>query len=195
MLGLLERPDGGSLRLAGADPWALGDRGRAQLRNRALGFVFQTYSLVPHLSAAENVALPMGYGAVTSRRRTREAVGQALEDVGLTHRSRSRPRQLSGGEQQRVAIARALVREPAVVLADEPTGALDTATAERVLDLLLTVTRSRGAALLLVTHDAAVAERADAVLRLHQGRLVPSEGEELRHPSTQDVPPGVAAPC
>jgi ABC-type lipoprotein export system ATPase subunit len=171
LLGLLARADSGHLAIGGHDVEALADRARSRMRNERLGFVFQNYSLLPHLSAAENVALPLWQGEPVGRAQARERVGVALESVGLTHVARSKPRQLSGGEQQRVAIARALVRRPDLVLADEPTGALDTATADMVLQTLFDVVSRSDAALVLVTHDRQVAARAGRVVALEGGTL------------------------
>lgn len=170
-LGLLTPVAGGTLRLAGTDVTKIGDRRRAQLRNARVGFVFQSYSLVRHLSAAGNVGLPLGYGAPVRRARRRRRVGAALTLVGLGDRRRSRPRHFSGGEQQRVAIAQALVREPAIILADEPTGALDIDTAGDVLETLLTACRTRGCALVVVTHDRQVAKMMSRTVVLADGVL------------------------
>ena len=159
----LERPDSGSVRLAGADVLALDDDGRARLRREQLGFVFQAFHVLPHLSVAENVALPL---LLLRRRDVLPRVRQLLREVGLEGLGERAPAQLSGGELQRVAIARALVHAPGLILADEPTGNLDPATAERVLSLLVAQVQGSGAACLLVTHSQAAARRADRVLRL-----------------------------
>ncbi|WP_166866654.1 MULTISPECIES: ABC transporter ATP-binding protein [unclassified Salinibacterium] len=169
IMGLLSRPHSGSVHIDGTDTARLSDRHRAQLRNDTLGFVFQSYSLAPHLNAYRNVELPLRYGRHARNRR--QAARDALTSVGLGERLRARPRHLSGGEQQRVAIARALVRRPKLILADEPTGALDVTTAESVLSLLVAQTAAHGAALILVTHDPAVAAHADRVLQLDDGQL------------------------
>lgn len=171
VLGLLARPDSGSLAIAGQEASQLNDRGRSRLRHDQIGFVFQNYSLLPHLSAAENVALPLWQWGSVSRADERQRVGEAMDSVGIGHLAKSRPRQLSGGEQQRVAIARALVTRPGLVLADEPTGALDTGTADLVLCALLDAVKLAQAALVLVTHDADVAARADRLLTLDGGLL------------------------
>jgi ABC-type lipoprotein export system ATPase subunit len=171
LLGLLDRPDSGSVRVAGRDAGQLSDAARSQLRNRHLGFVFQNFSLLPHLTAAQNVALPLMYARSMSWGEIKQRTAHCLRQVGLEDRAEAWPRQLSGGEQQRVAIARALVRQPHVVLADEPTGSLDQLTAEHVLDLLVGTTREYGAALLLVTHDNEVATRADWMVQLRDGEL------------------------
>jgi len=171
VLGLLTAVDAGRVSIAGRDATEMGDRDRSRLRNEQIGFVFQSYSLIPHITAAENVELPLLHGAPVRATEARRRVDEVLSLVGIRHLARSRPRQLSGGEQQRTAIARALVRSPAVVLADEPTGALDTTTADHVLDALTQAVRERATALVLVTHDPVVVRRADRVLRLEDGAL------------------------
>ena len=158
----LEPPDDGSLRLGGQDVLALDEAGRARLRRAQLGFVFQAFHVLPHLSVAENVALPL----LLLGRPDADRVHAMLEAVGLGGLAARMPAQLSGGQLQRVAIARALVHAPALILADEPTGNLDPATAERVLALLVAQVRGHGAACLLVTHSDAAARQADRVLRL-----------------------------
>lgn len=173
-LGLLTPVAEGSLWLAGQDVSAVGDRRRSRLRNCHIGFVFQSYSLARHLSARRNVELPLRYGSRVRRREQRRRVAEALALVGLTDRQRSRPRQLSGGEQQRVAIARALVRRPSIILADEPTGALDVDTAGQVLEVLRDACRDTGSALVVVTHDAQVAATMTRRLQLVDGRLIPA---------------------
>lgn len=175
-LGLLTPLEAGTLHIAGMDVSRLTDRRRAKVRNRHIGFVFQSYSLVRHLSAYRNVELPLRYGDRIGWRERRRRVFEALELVGLADRARSRPRQLSGGEQQRVAIARSLVRRPSVILADEPTGALDVATAATVLEVLRAATSSYGCALLVVTHDPVVAGSMSRTLLLADGRLTAAEG-------------------
>jgi putative ABC transport system ATP-binding protein len=171
LLGALDRPSAGSIRFEGQPLERLGDSGLADLRLRALGFIFQQFNLIPTLTAAENVEAalaPLGM----SRLERKQATETHLEAVGLVRRARHLPAQLSGGEQQRVAIARALARSPRVVLADEPTGNLDTRNGEKVMDLLAQLHRELGITLVLVTHDEWIAERADRVLRLADGRLV-----------------------
>ena len=167
----LEAPVSGSLRLAAMDVLALDEAGRARLRREQLGFVFQAFHLLPHLSVAENVALPL----LLLRRPDAARVQHLLREVGLADLGGRAPAQLSGGQLQRVAIARALVHAPALILADEPTGNLDPATAERVLSLLLAQVEQSGAACLLVTHSQAAARRADRVLRLEPEGVRPHE--------------------
>jgi putative ABC transport system ATP-binding protein len=165
----LDRPTSGTVRLAGADIFALDEDARAALRARSLGFVFQSFQLLGHLNALENVMLPLELlGQADAKGRATDM----LRRVGLGERLRHYPRTLSGGEQQRVALARAFVVEPAVLLADEPTGSLDHATGESVMALMFEMNRERGTTLVLVTHDAAIASRCDRQLVLEAGRLV-----------------------
>jgi putative ABC transport system ATP-binding protein len=171
LLGTLDRPDRGSVELEGRDVARLSERERTLLRRRRLGFVFQAYHLVPVLSALENVEVPLWIDGV-GRRERRERAAASLEAVGLGGRLGHRPDRLSGGERQRVAIARALVHSPAALLADEPTGNLDSATAGEVLDLLFALNRRHGTTMLIATHDAALLERAPRRLTLRDGRVV-----------------------
>lgn len=176
ILGLLEHPTQGRVQIAGADAWKLPVPERARLRNRYIGFVFQFYHLLPELDAVENVLLPAmiadahgdrRFGKRTDRERAREL----LVKFGLVQRLRHRPSQLSGGERQRVAVARALFLDPEILIADEPTGNLDTATGARVLELLFAEQAERGLALLLVTHDERLAERCERVVHMRDGRM------------------------
>jgi predicted ABC-type transport system involved in lysophospholipase L1 biosynthesis ATPase subunit len=169
--GGLDAPDAGRVRLDGRDLGRLSLRDRARLRRREVGFVFQFFHLLPSLSVAENVELPLLLDGGGGRRRG-SRVGDVLDRVGLTHRAAHRPGELSGGEMQRAAIARAVVAGPRLVLADEPTGNLDSATGAGVLDLLMDLVRERGTAMVVVTHDSGVARRAGRVLHLRDGRLV-----------------------
>ncbi|MGA0612628.1 ABC transporter ATP-binding protein [Caldimonas sp. KR1-144] len=170
----LEPVDAGRVRLDGRDVQALPDDGRAQLRRSALGFVFQAFHVLPHLTVADNVALPL----LLLGRPDAARVQRMLDAVGLGALGARLPQQLSGGQLQRVAIARALVHRPRLVLADEPTGNLDPATAERVLDLLVAELASEGTACLLVTHSQAAAARAHRVLRLTPQGVVPAPPRE-----------------
>ena len=165
ILGCLDRPTNGSYSLRGTNVATLDDDRLAEVRNKEIGFVFQTFNLLPRLTAVENVALPLSYAGIVKAVRL-ERAHDKLNLVGLAERSTHRPNELSGGQRQRVAIARALINEPAMILADEPTGNLDPDTAERVLALLTDQVRGADAACLLVTHSAAAAARADRVLRL-----------------------------
>ena len=176
ILGCLDRPDAGRYVLAGEDVSTLGDDALADVRNRRIGFVFQTFNLLPRMSALENVELPIQYaGGVGAR----ERATAALATVGLGNRMHHEPNQLSGGQRQRVAIARALVNDPAIILADEPTGALDTRTGEDVLDLLKELNR-QGRTILIVTHDLAVARHCPREIYLRDGLVVtPPEAAKL----------------
>lgn len=167
--GLL-RADAGSVRFEGSDLGAMSKREVLSYRRMKLGFVFQSFNLVAGLTAEENVAMPLLLRGENHREAHRRARA-ALDDVGLGHRSRHTPAMLSGGEQQRVAITRALVGEPKLILADEPTGNLDTDTGDAVLDLLSNLSRERRTATVLVTHDARVTNYADRVLGMRDGRL------------------------
>jgi putative ABC transport system ATP-binding protein len=169
LLAGLDEPTSGHVRLAGQDLTALDEDGRARLRARRVGFVFQSFHLIPALTALENVMLPLELAGHASARRGAQA---ALERVGLAARMAHYPRQLSGGEQQRVALARAFVTEPAVLFADEPTGNLDAATGERVIDLFFELNRDARTTLVLVTHERALASRCDRVLHMDAGRVV-----------------------
>jgi predicted ABC-type transport system involved in lysophospholipase L1 biosynthesis ATPase subunit len=167
----IDRPTTGSVRLLGRDLDALGESERARLRLLEIGFVFQRFHLLSVLTAMENVELPMSEARV-GRRERRDRARELLTYVGLEHRLHHRPPQLSGGEQQRVAIARALGNRPGLLLADEPTGELDAATGEEILDLLSRL-NAEGTTLVTVTHDLAVAARAGRTIRLADGRVVP----------------------
>jgi putative ABC transport system ATP-binding protein len=171
LLGALDRPSGGSVRFEGQPLESLGDAELAVLRLETMGFVFQQFNLIPTLSAIENVEASLAPLAMPSLER-HETAEEHLAAVALTPRARHLPTQLSGGEQQRVAIARALARSPRVVLADEPTGNLDTQSGEMVMDLLTRLHAELENTLVLVTHDEWIADRADRVLRLADGRLV-----------------------
>jgi putative ABC transport system ATP-binding protein len=170
LLGLLERPDSGEYILDGKGVAGLSERSRATIRNREIGFVFQLPMLLPRASALENVALPLAYAGIRRHERQRRAK-EALDRVGLTHRERHWPSQLSGGEQQRVAIARALVNRPALILADEPTGALDSHTSDEILSLFDELHRD-GSTIVVVTHASDVAERSSRRITLHDGHVV-----------------------
>ena len=170
LLGGLDRPDGGTVRLAGRDLLALEGAELAAARNELLGFVFQFHHLLGDFDAVENVMLPLLVGGAGRPEATRRA-SSMLERVGIGHRLRHRPGELSGGEQQRVAVARALVARPAVVLADEPTGNLDPHTAEEVQALLLDVQREANAALVVATHSGALARSLDRTVELAGGKL------------------------
>ena len=169
--GLLERSDGGEVYVSGKSCGRISDRERTLMRRHKLGFVYQHHHLMPEFSALENVMMPQLL-AGQGRRAARAKAGDLLSRFGLDHRLTHRPAKLSGGEQQRVAIARAIVNDPAVLLADEPTGNLDGKTAADVLDELLGLIRSQNLAALVATHNVELAERADRVVRLQDGVLV-----------------------
>ncbi|VVD70725.1 ABC transporter ATP-binding protein [Pandoraea aquatica] len=173
LLGLmagLDTATDGNITLLGKSLGELDEEGRAALRRGAVGFVFQSFQLMPHLTALENVMLPLELLGETREIRNRAV--KLLEQVGLGSRLTHYPKQLSGGEQQRVALARAFVTAPAVLFADEPTGSLDTATGERVIELMFSLNEASGATLVLVTHDLAIAQRCDATVQLAGGRVV-----------------------
>jgi putative ABC transport system ATP-binding protein len=172
LLGLLaglDLPSSGKVLINGTDLYALDEDGRAALRKSQLGFVFQSFQLLSHLTALENVMLPLELRADPHARQKAE---QMLGRVGLAQRLRHYPKFLSGGEQQRVALARAFVTDPPLLLADEPTGSLDAATGEAVIDLMFTLNREQGSTLVLVTHDPSIAARCERTLTIAAGRLV-----------------------
>jgi putative ABC transport system ATP-binding protein len=170
IIGCLDRPTSGLYILDGRDLTTLDDDELADIRNQYIGFVFQQFNLLPRLSALENVMLPMIYAAVPRAARLSSAT-ESLTKVGLSDRLKSRPSQLSGGQQQRVAIARALVNHPALVLADEPTGALDSKTSHEIMDLL-TALNQQGTTIAIVTHDATVAAQTKRVIHMQDGVIL-----------------------
>jgi len=178
LLGCLLRPTDGSLAIDGRSVIGASDRELATIRRERIGFVFQEFNLIPTLTAVENVMLPLRYGP--RRRDARARATELLALVGLAERAGHRPTELSGGEQQRVAIARALVNDPAVILADEPTGELDSATSERLMMMLRDLNADRGVTIIIVTHDAGVAGATDRVVRLSDGRVVADERRRTR---------------
>lgn len=174
LLGLLaglDTPSSGKVHLAGEDIFALDEDGRAALRGRMLGFVFQSFQLLPALTAIENVMLPLELNGGQMNGDAHQAALELLTRVGLEKRNKHYPRQLSGGEQQRVAIARAFITRPQLLLADEPTGNLDSATGEQIINLMFELNRERGATLVLVTHDQAISSRCTRQVRLNAGRM------------------------
>jgi putative ABC transport system ATP-binding protein len=171
ILGCLDRPTAGSYRLNDREVARLNEAQLSRVRSQQIGFIFQSFHLVPRLTAAGNVELPMIFAGVTGSEREQRA-RSALEQVGLSERSNHKPDQLSGGERQRVAIARAIVMEPAILLADEPTGNLDSRAGEEVITLLEQMNSERNLTLLIVTHDPAIGDRARRTIRLADGRMV-----------------------
>jgi putative ABC transport system ATP-binding protein len=171
LIGLLDTPSSGHVRLDGETIDTTSDRKLARIRNRKIGFVFQSFHLIPDLEVVDNVEIPLLYRGLSGKERRRRALA-ALDRVGLASRVHHFPGQLSGGQQQRVAVARALVAEPRILLADEPTGNLDSAMGHEILSLLEEVNRDDGTTVVMVTHDQAMADRARRTLRLYDGRQV-----------------------
>ncbi|MBI4232860.1 MAG: ABC transporter ATP-binding protein [Chloroflexi bacterium] len=190
ILGLLDRPTAGRYTLEGQEVSRLRETQLARLRNARIGFVFQTFNLLSRTSAVANVELPLVYAGVWRRRRRRAM--EMLERVGLAQRAKHRPNELSGGEQQRVAIARALVNTPSILMADEPTGNLDSRTGAEILRLFEEL-QAEGITVLLVSHDPEVAARADRIVRLRDGRLVaeerPAHGQRKEQEETREATP------
>lgn len=178
LLGCLLRPTDGQLSIDGRSVIGASDGELAAVRRERIGFVFQEFNLIPTLTAIENVLLPLRYGPRRPDGRARAT--ELLDLVGLAARATHRPTELSGGEQQRVAIARALVNDPALILADEPTGELDSATSERLMAMLRQLNAERGVTIIIVTHDAGVAGVTDRVVRLSDGRVVADEQRDTR---------------
>lgn len=169
MLGCLDRPTSGDYLLDGELVSNLTDDQLAKIRNKRVGFVFQSFNLLPRVSALVNVALPLRYAGVTSGRR--DLAREALEAVGLGDRVTHRPTELSGGQQQRVAVARAIINNPSIIMADEPTGNLDSKVGQEIMDLLVSLNKERGTTLIIVTHDPRISEQTERVIRLIDGHL------------------------
>ena len=192
LLGGLDRPTSGSVRFGGGDLARMSERGLTRIRAAEIGFVFQTFNLIPTLTARENVEaalVPLGISADQRRRRADEA----LADVGLAPRARHVPGELSGGEQQRVALARALVKQPRVILADEPTGNLDEDTRDEIMDLIERLWRERSLTVVIVTHDSTIAKRVPRVAWIYQGQL--SMRKETARQPAQGAGTGAGAPA
>ena len=175
MLGCLDTPTRGTYHLNGTEVSTLRDDQLAEIRNREIGFVFQTFNLLPRSTAAQNVELPLIYAGIKAGERS-ERVAAAIEAVGLTDRRTHKPNELSGGQRQRVAIARALVNNPSLLLADEPTGNLDSTTSEEIM-LILDDLNSRGHTVIIVTHEEEIAARCQRVIRLHDGRITSDQSQ------------------
>lgn len=185
ILGCLDVPSEGTYRLEGETVEKLSDNQLAQVRSRKIGFVFQQFNLLPRTSALENVMLPLLYDGVHGKARNEKAKN-ALEIVGLSDRMHHRPNQLSGGEQQRVAIARALVNEPKILLADEPTGNLDTKTGDEIISLFQKLHEERGQTVVYVTHDAFIARHTQRIIRLVDGKII--SDDPIEHPLAAGTP-------
>ena len=188
IIGCLDVPTSGSYHLGGLDVSTMDDDQQAEIRNKMLGFIFQQYNLIPKLSVLENVELPLLYAGVPAEERRDRAI-RSLERVGLADKWKHLPSQLSGGQQQRVSIARALAGSPSVILADEPTGALDSRTGREVLSFLKQLNRE-GDTVVLITHDNSIAVRADRIIRLQDGRIIyDGDAHDPRAVVQPDEPP------
>ncbi|MBQ7255204.1 MAG: ABC transporter ATP-binding protein [Oscillospiraceae bacterium] len=177
VLGCLDIPTYGEYRLDGAEITTRTDAQLAQIRNRQIGFIFQGYNLIPELTALENVALPLAYQGMHMQQRNETAM-EALEKVGMALRAQSHPSELSGGQQQRIAIARAIAAHPSMIMADEPTGALDSKTGKQVLEMLQQLYRE-GTTVILITHDLSIAATVPRVIRISDGKILSDEMQEV----------------
>jgi putative ABC transport system ATP-binding protein len=191
IIGCLDRPTKGQYFLEGVDVSTVDKAGLADVRNKSVGFVFQSFNLVPRTSALENVELPLVYAGVGSSERIRRARA-ALREIGLSDRERNMPNQLSGGQQQRVALARALVNNPAIILADEPTGALDTRTSVEVMEIFQRLNAERNLTIVVVTHEPDIAQYAKRIIQFRDGRVhrdVPVENRKNARQVLEQLPP------
>ncbi|HDS09453.1 MAG TPA: ABC transporter ATP-binding protein [Firmicutes bacterium] len=179
IIGCLDTPTSGKYLLDGISVEVMGDNDLAQIRNKKIGFVFQTFNLLPRTDALKNVELPLIYAGISARERHKKA-RELLENVGLGDRTNHNPSELSGGQRQRVAIARALVNDPAIILADEPTGNLDSKAGEEIMQIFSEL-HSKGATIILVTHERYVAEFADRIIHLFDGKVVSDENVDKNH--------------
>ncbi|MBR3149190.1 MAG: ABC transporter ATP-binding protein [Eubacterium sp.] len=171
IIGALDKCTEGSYILDGTDINAVGDKELSAIRNRKIGFVFQTFNLIGRQNALKNVELPMLYGGLTKKERTQRAK-ELLDEVGMLDRTKHRPNELSGGQKQRVAIARAMANDPSIILADEPTGALDSKTSDKVMDIFKRLNTEKGKTIVLITHNGELAEQCDRILTLRDGHFV-----------------------
>ena len=175
IIGALDRPTEGKYYLQGENIGEAGDRELSMIRNRKIGFIFQTYNLIPRTTALENVELPMLYGRVSKNERKNRA-RELLELVGMKERMLHKPEELSGGQKQRTAIARAMANDPSIILADEPTGALDSETGRKIMDIFHQLHRERGKTIVLITHSTELARETDRIIRISDGRIVDQKG-------------------
>ena len=188
IIGALDRPTSGEYTLDGVPLNKMNSNELSQLRNRKIGFVFQTFNLIPRSTALNNIELPMLYAGIPRKKRAERAV-QLLEQVEMSERSKHMPNELSGGQKQRVAIARAMANDPAIILADKPTGALDSKTGRLVMDLFHTLHEKQGKTIVLITHNNELAKETERIITIHDGRIVDEKdgGENMREVNHESV--------